>query len=185
MKTKNEKTLTISKMIALFGAVLMLVCIFLPYATAIDDHAQALKENPDKVVYAEMDITAGDMVNVSMVQYANLYSKLSEQIFGSSAAGILYVVFVGLVGGFALIAALFALGKKPIAVTIFTLLSYGVFNIHSWDFTDRGVVPSTNYGWGIGYYLYFVAVAITVVGAIWLLVAKIKSKKAAKDEVQG
>ena len=173
-----------AKLIALFGALLMLVCVFLPYATAIDEHAQSLKENPDKVVYAEMDITAADMLNISMVQYANLYSKLSVQLFGSAGAGILYVVFVGLVGGFALIAALFALGKKPIAVTIFTLLSYGVFYIHSWDFTDRGVVPNTNYGWGIGYYLYFVAVAITVVGAIWLLIAKIKSKRAAKKEVQ-
>lgn len=183
MKSIATKNLTISKLIAVFGAILMLACIFLPYASAIGEHKVMLTENSDEVVYQALNITAGDMIHVSMFQYANLYNQLSDQIFGSTSAGVLYIVLVALMGGFALIAALFALGKKPIAVLIFSLLSYGIFSIHNWDFTDRGVVPNANYGWGVGYYLFFGAAIATFIGAVWMVVAKIKIKKAARTVV--
>ena len=46
----------------------------------------------------------------------------------------------------------------------------------NWDFSDRGVISSDNYGWGFGYYLFFVAAIVAVVGAIWLIAAKRQAK---------
>lgn len=178
---KNHKLL-IPFIIALVGAVLMAVTVFLPYATAIDDHAESIKEHPDQIVYEELDITAEDMFHISMVEYANVYNQLSEQFWGSSANGIFYVVIVALIAGFALLAVLFSVLKKPIAIIIFTILSFGVFYLQNWDYTDRGVIPSSSYDWGAGYYLFYAATIITIVGAVWLLINKIKSKKYNKIE---
>lgn len=178
---KNNKLL-VPCIIALVGAVLMAVTVFLPYATAIDDHAESIKEHPDQIVYEELDMTAEDMLHISMVEYANVYSQLSEQLWGSSANGIFYVVMVALIGGFALLAVLFAVLKKPIAIIIFNLLSFGVFCLQNWDYTDRGVIPSGSYDWGFGYYIFYAAAIITVVGAVWLLINKIKFKKDNKIE---
>lgn len=35
----------------------MVVTVFSPYATAIDDYAENIKENPDAIVYEELDMT--------------------------------------------------------------------------------------------------------------------------------
>ena len=72
----------------------------------------------------------------------------------------------------------FAFLKKPVAVIIFNILSFGVFNLQNWDYTDRGVIPSSSYDWGAGYYIFYVAAFVTLAGAIWLLVNKILAKKA-------
>lgn len=179
MKDLKNKLL-IPFIVTVIGTLLMVVTVFLPYATAIDDHAENIKENPDAVVYEELDMTAQDMMNISMVEYANVYSNLADQLFGDPSYGIFYVVLVALIGGFALLAAFFAFLKKPIAVIIFSVLSFGVFSLQNWDYTDRGVIPSSSYDWGTGYYVFYVAAVVTLVGAIWLLVNKILTKKQSK-----
>ncbi len=168
---KNNKQL-IPFIIALVGAILMVFTVFLPYATATGDYAEYIKEYPEETVYEELDITAKDMLNVSMVEYANIYSKLSEEIWGTATNGTIYVVMVALIGGFSLLAVLFAVLKKPIAIIIFCIFSFGVFCLQNWDYTDRGVIPSSSYGWGVGYYIFYVATIITVIGAVWLLLNK-------------
>lgn len=183
MKNVNKKTVLFCVLLTLIGALLMVTCVFLPYATAIDDHAESIQKNPDRVVYEELDITAGDMMHVSMFEFANLYGKLGQEMFGSAAAGVLYIALVALIGGFGLLTVLFALCKKPIAVIIFDILVYGVFTLQNWDYTDRGVIPGSNYDWGMGYYLLYVGAAVTLAGAVWMLVIKIKNKKATKDAV--
>ena len=67
MKDLKNNKLFIPFIIALIGTILMVATVFLPYATAIDDHAESIKENPDAVVYEELDMTAQDMMNISMV----------------------------------------------------------------------------------------------------------------------
>ena len=166
---KNLKNnLFIPFIIALIGTLLMVATVFLPYATAIDDHAENIKDNPDAVVYEELDMTAQDMMHISMVEYANVYSNLADQLFGDSSYGVFFVVLVALIGG--------------IAIIIFNILSFGVFSLQNWDYTDRGVIPSSSYDWGAGYYIFYVAAFVTLAGAIWLLVNKILAKKESKAQ---
>ena len=140
-KQAINKKLLIPLIITLVATLLMISCLFLPYATAVGDYAEALNQYPDDVISAEMNLTAKDMTDISMVEYASMYVTLEDQLFGETGAGVFYAVLVGLIGGFALIATLFTLGRKPIAVMVFTALAYGVFTMQSWDYTDRGVIP--------------------------------------------
>ena len=48
------------------------------------------------------------------------------------------------------------------------------------DFTERGVIPSSSYDWGIGYYVFFGAAAVALIGAVWMLVKKIIIKRQLK-----
>lgn len=166
----------ISFLIALIGTILLLVSLFLPYATAIGDHADSLKKHSDTIISSEMNLSAKDSFHFSMVEYAGIYGKHSTYLFGDSATGLLYTALVILIGVFSLLALLFVLRKKPIASFIFTLLSFSVFSLQNWDYTDRGVIPSSGYDWGIGYYIFFAATFFSLVGAIWMLLLKHRAK---------
>lgn len=176
----EQKILKIALLVALVGALLMVICIFLPYATASENYTQELLENSEKLIHENIDMTEGDMVDISMFEYAKVYGGLSKELFGNDAEGIFYVALVALIGVFAVLALFLALGKKPIGVMIFGLLSFAVFSMQNWDYEERGIVPSSRYGWGIGHHLFYVGAVIVLAGAIWMLVEKIKIKKAAK-----
>ena len=178
---KSSK-LWIPFMIALVGTVLMAVTVFLPYATATDKQAENLQKYPDTVVYEGCDMTAEDMMNISMAEYAKVYTTLSEQLWGNSSYGLFYAAFVVAIGVFSVLAVLFTCLKKPIAVIIFDILAFGVFSLQNWDYTDRGVIPSSSYDWGIGYYLFYAAAAIALIGSVWMLVNQIKIKKQHKAD---
>ncbi len=163
--------------LTIIGTFLMLICIFLPYGSAKKDFADAMREMPDHVEIEELDLTSKDMINISMFKYTRIYYTLSEQVWGDKESGILYVVILSALGGFALIAAFCALSEKPIPIIIFSLLSFGVFCLQNYDYSDRGVLPSYLYNWGIGYYLFYVAFFVSIIGAIWFLIAKHKNNK--------
>ena len=60
----------------------------------------------------------------------------------------------------------------------FDALVFGIFSLQNADYASRGVVPSTNYDWGIAYYLVFVVLAVAALAAVWLIVEKRRAKKA-------
>ncbi len=181
MKLLIKNNALLPLLVTLFGTILMAVTVFLPYSTAIDERAEFIKNMPDAVIYEDLDMTASDLYNVSMIEYAKVYSGLSEQLLGNSLYGVIYVIFVSLIGGLSLISLLFALVRKPIAVVVFNLMAFAVFLMQNWDYTDRGVIPSSSYGWGIGYYIFFFGTVIAIIGAILMLIAKIKSKEIEKE----
>ena len=178
----NNSKLLVPFIAAMVGAILMILTIFMPYATAIDEQAENIKNNPDAIVYEELNMKATDIKDVSMVEYVNIYTNLGEQLFGNASFGMLYVVLLGLIVGFALLAAIFSFIKKPIAVIIFDILAFGVFSMQNFDYTDRGVIPSSSYDWGLGYYIFYVAAVLTLAGAVWMLVTKVGMNKTAKIE---
>ena len=162
---------------ALVGSVLMIVTLFLPYATAIDDHAESIQDRPHAMVYEKIDMEAQDIMHISMVEYSYIYSNLAEQLFRDSSDAILYVIMVMLIGSFSLFAVIFSIFKKPIAVIVFDALAFCVFCMQNWDYTDRGVIPSRSYDWGAGYYIFYVAALITLVGAALMLINSVRDKK--------
>ena len=181
-KQAINKMLLIPMIVTLVATLLMISCLFLPYATAVGDYAEALNQYPDDVISAEMNLTAKDMKDISMVEYASMYVTLEDQLFGGTGAGVFYAVLVGLIGGFALIAMLFALGRKPIAVMVFTALAYGVFTMQNWDYTDRGVIPSSSYDWGLAHTIFPIVAFIALAGSTWMLVTKVIAKKQVQSE---
>lgn len=162
------------------AAAIMVICVFLPFGSAIGEHAESIREKPDAILDEELGVVAEDLLHVSIAEYAKYYFGLSEQIWGDSISGVIYVVLASAIGGFALLTMMFALLKKPIAVLIFDLLGFGAFNIEKWDFSDRGVIPSEDYGWGLGYYIFYIGFAVSFVSAIWMLITKIRIKREKK-----
>lgn len=178
-----NKKLLIPFVLVLICSVVMITTLFMPYATASDEYSKVLNAYPDEVVYEGFDMVAEDMTNISMVEYANVYRTLSEQIWGNSSYGIFYVILVALIGGLSLLTLLFAILKKPIAIMIFDILAFGVFSVQNWDYKDRGVIPSSSYDWGMAYYIFYIVAVLALIGAIWMLIIKVKNKKSTYDNI--
>ncbi len=174
---KKELKLGLPGIVALLGAILMVATLFLPYATATEEYAAELNQFPDELVYSTMSITAEDVVNISMVEYVNVYINLSEVLFGSAILGYIYAGITILLGVFAWMVFLFALLKKAIPVIVFDVLATIVFLIQCWDYSSRGVIGTKAYDWGLAYYLFYVAAVVSLIGAIWLLSRKSAFKK--------
>lgn len=174
MKIKPiEKNLLIPYFISIFGALLMVITLFLPFSTATDDLKAEINKNPDYVFYEDIDLKAGDVINRSMVDYAKVYSTLSSRLFASNEGNI-YIGIVAAIGIFALIGLICAIFKKAIPTIIFTILSFLVFAFLSFDFYHRGEIPNESYNWGFGYYIFYIATILTIIGAIWMLIEKLK-----------
>lgn len=176
MKLKPiDKNQLIPLIIALLGSLLMIITLFLPFSTATEDFKAEINKNPDFVIYEDIDLKAKDVANRSMVDYARVYSALSNRLFASNEGNI-YVGIVAAIGVFALIGFLSSVFIKATPTIIFTIFSFLVFAFLSFDFYHRGEIPSDSYNWGFGYYIFYVATVITLVGAIWLFAMKHKNK---------
>ena len=182
MNSLKERNLLIPFLVALLATILMVSCVFLPYTSATDEYAKVLNMFPDAIMDQALKMTASDMLDLSMVEYANLYQHLGQQALASEALAVVYIVLVALIGGFAALAILFAVLKKPIAIITFSTLSFAVFLLQNADYTDRGVVPSARYDWGIGYYIFYIAFLGAIVGAIWMRTNKRKATVACDPE---
>lgn len=169
---RNElrKALRFPTLVALVGALMMFLCVFLPYATATAEQQAWIELNPDRSVFEEIDLTAADMKELSLTKYAYVYATMSEEIWHDPNAGILYAVLVGAVGIGALVTGLFAADCHPLCSTIFGALSYGAFQLLNFDFSDRGVIPSDSYDWGLAHDLFPAATVILVIGVVWMFV---------------
>ncbi len=164
---------------ALAGAVILVLAFFLPYSSAEKEYKKYLKEYSDSMYAEEINMTNGDAVGISMLEYARMYAVAAKigTFKEQRLIGIICVVLISMIGVFSLLTLLSAALKKPIALIIFNVINFGVFRMLSWDLEDRGVVPNSSYIWGISYYLYQICAVIILIGAIWLLVTKIRMKR--------
>lgn len=165
MKELRNKGLLVPWIVAVVGSVVSCVSIFLPYASAKDaDVAQGVAS-----------LTGFNAANPSMVDFAKVYFDMSGQYISELQANITVGV-TAIIGVCALLALLFGVLKKPVAVIVFDVLILLAFLMQNFDFSDRGVVPSDNYSWGIGYYLLFLGVIATFVGAVWFAVIRRRTR---------
>lgn len=178
-----DKKLWIPFILTLLATLFMLSCIFIPYATATPEQAEKLALFPDAQIDDSLSLTAKDMQDISMVKYAYMYSAIKDQSAANALVSNICIAMVVLIGVFSLLAILFSLWRKPIPVIIFTLLAYGVFAAQNFDYTDRGIIPSNAYDWGLAHTLFPIAVIIALASAVWMLVTKLLLKKQAKAEM--
>ena len=180
-QTKNNK-FAIPMLVCAVLALVMLLTIFLPYASATEERAEKLEKYPDYYAIDELDMTGEDLINMSMVEFARMYSTMSEEMFGDSS-GILYVVLVVLIAGFGIGTLICAICKKPIGAIIFDILAMLVFLVHNFDYKDRGIIPSDNYNWGVAYYIFMIcAVAVFVCAVAAIALKKVDKKNTVEIE---
>ena len=171
--------------IALLAALVALAAFFLPYISATEEYAAYIDTIADQVVYEAAELKAGDLKNISIFAYAKTYIMAGEEIFRNKTSGYIEGGAFAAVGVFALLTALWALGRRPILTFINNALMGGAFYLISWDVMDRSIMPDSRRFWGISHQLYYPLVAIIGICAIWMFVAKHKAKKQARAALTG
>lgn len=167
----TARNLTIPKIIAIVGNALMLLCIFLPYASATKN--SPYRQYADEIIDG---VRAGELADPSLFKFVTLYNKLKDNVAGGSEVATIIMVLVIAVAVAVILALIFASVSKGIPSLVFSVIGFMLFLVLNWDFSERGVISSDNYGWGFGYYLFFLAAIVAVISAIWMIAAKRRAK---------
>ena len=136
---RNKDKLLIPFIVALIGSLMLIVTLFLPFASATEDYKEYLQEYSDEMYVEELNMTNGDAVNISLFEFGRIYAAAADWGMSESIA-IACLVIISAFTLFTILTTLFSVLKKPIVAMIFNLLSFGVFWLIKWDFEDRGVV---------------------------------------------
>lgn len=162
--------------IAILAALIAIVSFFLPYISATNEFRTYINSYADEKIYSSVDLTAGDMADMSLFTYARIYFVGGEEILRSKDNGIIYGVLMSSVAGFALLIILAALWNRPVLVMILDSLMAGAFYLINWDFLDRGIMPDARRVWGISHELYHPIAVVIAVCAIWMLAVRRKGQ---------
>lgn len=179
-KANINSALKLSFFTTLVAALLTAITFFLPLASANDEHEEYLKRYAQEFNVEEIEMTNEDAIHISMYDFAKTYWVVYSSIDKTLATVVTAVI--GAAGVLSLITLLFTLLKKPVAIFIFNLFTFGAYYLMVWDFKDRGVMPNSHYDWGIAYYLYFIGLFLVFAGAIWMFIKKVKLKKQFKQK---
>ncbi|MBP3620137.1 MAG: hypothetical protein J6J16_00070 [Lachnospiraceae bacterium] len=161
--------------VSLICGVLMVVAFLMPFTSATKDYKDDIDRYEDTVADEELNLTYGDMKHLTLVEYARIYF-VHRDMFRDEAEGIVYLVVISAIALFTLLTVINVLRKKPIGAIVFDIIAFAGISLMRWDFLDRGIVPSSSYNWGIGIYLYYIAMVALFVSCIWLGKEKKKSK---------
>lgn len=172
-KTLSEK-LKLPFIVALIGVLILVIGIFLPYITAVGEMGEYIEKYPDRIEIKDLELTAGDLKDIPVISVSQIITGIYGEDDGT-IANIIVMVF----GGFFALTALFVILKKPIAVMIFDLLTYGVFTFLS-AYMKEDFIDPDKYAWGIGYTVIQAAIAVVFAAAVWMLVKKIIVKRELK-----
>lgn len=189
-----SKRLAVQAVILFAAALLMTASVFLPYLSATKEYAQYidetygylndlsdyLKEYSDEMPYYTGNMDIVKLKSVSIFDYSRIFYSLHSEIGGAASLGLLYVVPAALIAALPVIAALLALGRKPVGAIVFDVLAIGVFQM--WR-SGSAITDSDLYNWGIAYYMFPIAAAAAFAVGIWMLVRKSQLKKQMKAQI--
>ena len=178
---KLKQKFPLPAMIALVAALLILISVFLPYMSANKETAKLLDEYGSMVALPGTDITAKDLKDVSLIEFAGIAEAMSALSPNSGMEVVSTVVYAIAILG--LLTVVFAYFKKPVCIIIFSVLTYGVSMIVEAGIEESGALNLSTYDWGIGHTLLPLAVLGCIVGAIWMMVEKNKAKNAQNTPV--
>ena len=162
--------------ITLAGALLMAVMLFLPYASATEDFEKELMESPEQTYSMSTEMTNEEVVNISLFDYIKI-DCAGMDYAATKAVAVANLVVILIFGVFVLLTILMSILKKPIATIVFDVLAIIAFTVIHFDFSDRGIIPSSKYDWGIANYLTYILGVIVLAGAVWQFIEKRKAKK--------
>ena len=166
----DTRRITFSTVVILISAAVMVLALFLPYASALPEFADMLALLPAGEILESLGVTASSAVRISMAEFVGIYLPVNKMI------GLYYGLLVAVMGVTAVLCFVFALLRKPVAALSCDLLAVVALILHNCSYANRGVVPGTAYRYGIGYYLLYLAAVAAITGAILMI------KEGKKDE---
>lgn len=174
-KANIKYALKFSFLATLVATLLTVITFFLPLASANEEHKEYLKKHAQELSLEEIGMTNEDAIHISMYELAQIYWVAYSSI--NNTVDVVVTVFICSVGMLSLIILLFTLLKKPVAIFIFNLMTFGAYYLMICEFNALGIMPNSYYDWGIAYYLYFIGLLCVFSGAIWMFIKKVKIKK--------
>lgn len=116
-----------------------------------------------------------NVVSLSLLTFLRIYIaglRSGKLIGGMYPEAAICITLMAAIAVASLLVLLFGLLKKPIAAIVFSVLATVAFYALRWDSDDRGVLPSSQYRYGIAEYLYSIAFIVVIAGAIWFMVSR-------------
>lgn len=165
--------------------VILIAAFFLPIlktdkatGAAIDEFTEIAEELQIDTSEDVGGLSIKDLQSLSLFKLTKIY--LSDEGFsGNSDNDKIAGIFFASVGVISILIALFALCKLPILTLIFDLIGAGAYALVNYAIGES-LKSFGGYSWGIANILYIVLHIAIVAGSIWMLVAKIMDKKAAR-----
>lgn len=108
--------------------------------------------------------------------------RLARQTWAEGTPQFTYVLCA--YAAFSALALLMSVLKKPVGVLIFDALAMAFATLTHVAYASSGAVRNEYYVFGFGDKLIFIAGIVLFVCAIWLLVVKVKIKKARKQRAE-
>ena len=159
---------TIATMLTIVFAALLVAAFFLPYASAVEEYRAVLgqlSENP-------FGLANEELADISLLEYVRIYLNAAPEAF--VAVYVPLTVAPAVLGALTL---LFSALRKPVPAIVFSVVTLGVTSLLSWDFEDRGVLPSDTYEWGAARWVYLAAGVAVIACAIWQIVFRRQARK--------
>lgn len=160
----------------LLAAVLLVLCILLPYGTAKQERRQWLEAAGDTVVNARNGFTGTELVRMSLIEYAKL-NRINIQNGVDRHESMTRLIVIAALAVFCLLTALFAVLKKSTAVIVFASVTLLIAFLLSEDFAWNRIVPGNAYGRGAAHVLLYVLPLVIIAAALWMMIAENRSAK--------
>lgn len=172
-----KRKLSMSQIFLLICVSVLMISLFLPYATATDEYEEYLERFED-TIDDDLEKYGHEMewlLSVSMVRFVRCFHIFAIEDASWEGSDILMFVVVALM--FVLLALITwrVFKKGAVGIIIFDFLLLGVFLLENWVYTQLNIYPE-NYNWAIAYYLYYIGIIAVIAGAVWLIVEKVKNK---------
>src|SRR5574344_2471274 len=182
MRKRNySKILNSLKLFIVVLCVFALAGLFMPYEKSFGEYRENLLKYPETMNIKEVELTNKDAINLSIVENYKVYRYAmnnsndaeynSSWIYGEALINV--VITIVLMVSIILI-LLFTILKKNVLVIMFDIILAISSLAMNYDITSRGVLPNSQYTYGISYYLYIV-IAIMILATI--IIQKILKKK--------
>ena len=175
MGENNGQMRTIASVVTMVAALLLVVAFFLPYAAGTQEFREGLGSMSANPYSETLGMSNDDIVDLSLAEYVRIYSAAGELGMPEEFAAI-YVPLTVAPAVLSVLTLLFAVLRKPIPSTVFSVLTVALTFLLNWDFEDRGVIPGSNYDWGIARWVYLAAGVGVIACAIWQIVQRKQSQ---------
>lgn len=185
MKKIKEKILKFGlyRFLIILLCLISLVGLFLPYEASVGKFRDSLNLSPNSYAIKDIDFKNSDMVDISIVDNFKVFNYLNNNIDNNKiysmakAETILNTVLIVMLISSIVLILLFAFFKKYVLSLICSILMASSSLLMNFDLVSRGIVPSSNYTFGISYYLFVIAAILIFAFSIAGIINKKKNKK--------
>ena len=157
--------------ITIIGGVLLVLMIFLPYASSNEKHKTYLTKYKDEICIEELNMTNEEVIDLSLIEYVSIYKEAISQGMGVKEL-IIPLILVLIYIFCALGTMLVAFHRQTVNFIIFDMITMFVFMLIGIENKHREAFPSYKYDWGITNILVYIIGVIIHVAAIVVHIMK-------------